>query len=143
MRPRSLARRLAMQYLYAYDLNNGECESADEFLAVHADTREIHDFALRLVEQALAQQIEIENALRGQVSNFELKRVAAVERNILRLGVCELFSAEVPFKVAIDEAVNLAKKFGRKDSGAFVNGILDAVAKKFNKTENLPGEGGN
>jgi N utilization substance protein B len=83
----------------------------------------------------------IDECLTRHAANWELKRMAALDRNVLRLAVAELFFfTEIPFKVVIDEAVELAKIFGTDESGRFVNGILDSIHKDRSK-ENGPADG--
>ncbi|MFH0912005.1 MAG: transcription antitermination factor NusB [Planctomycetota bacterium] len=130
MRPRTLARRLALQYLFQADLTVGACESAEAFLAAHTDETEVAAFARGLVAGVFARRAEIDNILRRHAANYALERIAAVERNVLFLAASELLEGEAPFKVVINEAVKLARTFGGRDSGAFVNGILDAIAKE-------------
>ena len=130
MRPRPLARRLAMQYLFAHDLTGGDCEPPEAFLREHADRDEGVAFGAELVDAVLRQRDAVDEILRANAANFALERMAAVDRNVLRLAVAELLRGETPFRVVIDEAVELAKKFGGADSPRFVNGILDAVARK-------------
>jgi len=78
-----------------------------------------------LLDEHLA---EIDGLLRDHIPNWRLERLAAIDRNILRLGVVELrYVAEIPGKVAITEAIRLAEQYGSDDSGAFVNGVLDSV----------------
>ncbi len=139
MRPRSLARRLALQYLFMTDLVDG-AEPLAEFLAEHAGEREeVRVFATELVAAVAAGREEIDAAITAAVTNWDLKRVAAVERNILRLGCGELRAGTAPPKVVIDEAITLAKAFGGKESGAFVNGILDRMLGEWQEPQE--GEG--
>ena len=86
--------------------------------------------------QGVAHELErIDAAIRAASTNWRLERMARVDRNVLRLGVWELSSRpEVPRAVALDEAVELAKRFGSEDSGAFVNGVLDRVAEDLGRT---------
>ena len=128
MRPRTLGRRLALQYLYQYDLTGGGCEPVDEFLAAHTDREEVRSFARDRIREALDRREDIDRRLRTAAANYSLERIATVERNVLRLGAAEILSNQAPYKVAIDEAVKLAKTFGGPESGAFVNGILDRIA---------------
>lgn len=143
-RNRRHARELALQTLYA-------CESGDmgewnvmlgriaEGVAV---TDENRLYARNLVQAAVRSLGEIDECLTLHAANWELKRMAALDRNVLRLAVAELFYfTEVPFKVVIDEAVELAKTFGTDESGRFVNGILDSIHKERSK-ENGSADGG-
>lgn len=129
MRKRTAARVLAIQALYQLDLR-GETwrEELEAFLKSSSKDEEVRLHAEELVEGIRARRDEIDAALTGAAEHWDISRMAALDRAILRLGAHELLHRpEVPPKVAIDEAVRLAKKFSTAESGAFVNGILDRV----------------
>lgn len=130
MRPRSMARRLALQYLFQMDLTRGSCEAPDEFLRAQSNNGDIRIFAAQLIQGVRDQLAEIDAHLRVMAQNYTLERIGAVERNILRLGAGEMRMGQTPPKVIIDELVELAKQFGGKDSGGFVNGILDRLMRE-------------
>ena len=89
---------------------------------------DIVEFATRLVEGTLLQRATIDQKLAGVTRNWDLARMANVDRNVLRMAVYELmFCADVPPKVAINEAIELGKKYSTANSGGFVNGILDRI----------------
>lgn len=93
--------------------------------------REALEYAQRLVDGALQHLDEIDELIRGQAENWRLERMSAVDRNVLRLAVYEfLHQDDVPKLVVVDEAIELAKKFGSEQSGRFVNGLLDGLLKK-------------
>jgi N utilization substance protein B len=128
MRPRSLARRLALQYLYMTDLAGAEqAQPLDDFLFENTDDAETRGYARLLVAEVAARREEVDGVLSAAADNWSLKRIAAVERAVLRLGCTELLAGETPPIVAVNEAVRLAKLFGGANSGGFVNGILDQV----------------
>ena len=90
---------------------------------------EAREFARKLVVAAQERQVAIDELISSSSKNWRLERMSRVDRNILRLGTCELMAfPQVPVRVAINEAVELAKRFGTTDSPAFVNGILDRIA---------------
>lgn len=135
MRPRSLSRRLALQYLHMVDLIGPDAiEPAGVFLREHCDKKDVCSYAAGLIESVASSRSTIDQHIVAQADNWDLPRIAAVERNVLRLAVAELLAGGTPPKVVLDEAVNLAKKFGGKNSGRFVNGILDRIARE------IPGE---
>jgi N utilization substance protein B len=79
----------------------------------------------------------IDKSIQERAANWEMKRMAAIDRNIIRLAVAEMtFFTDVPVKVVIDEAVELAKTFGSSDSGKFVNGVIDSIHKKSRGAHN-------
>lgn len=135
---RRRARWFALQVLYALDLNNEEAvaDALGEYpraFDLEVDER-AREFSTQLVGDVTAQQPEIDEIIQAASKNWRLERMSRVDRNILRLATCELrFTADVPVKVVINEAVELAKRFGADDSPAFVNGILDRVATQLGR----------
>ena len=91
-------------------------------------------FANRLFESAARDAKELDVLIEGNVENWRLERLAAVDRAVLRLAISELRVAETPRKVVLNEAVELAKKYSSEEAGAFVNGILDSISKSFAKS---------
>jgi len=129
--PRRDSRRLALQVLYAADLAAGVSpEAAFERVAENFD---LHPgalaFAKELVCGTMAARESIDARITAHSRNWRLERMAAVDRNLLRLAVYELLHTDTPAQVVINEAVELARGFGSERSSAFVNGVLDAVAR--------------
>jgi transcription antitermination protein NusB len=136
---RHKARELALQTLYACEV--GTTTEWEGMLRLIGDggsfPEENVEYARRLVRETRAALEKIDDCIARHAANWELKRMAALDRNILRLASAELlFFGEVPFKVVIDEAVELAKTYGTEESGRFVNGVLDSIHKTLiNTTE--------
>jgi transcription antitermination factor NusB len=126
------ARILAMQALCQLEvLAEHFLPQLDEFLAEEPHKAGVRDYARDLVRDAWAHLAELDQRIQEVAEHWELKRMAAVDRNVLRIAVCELFHRpDVPPAVAIDEAVEIGKGFGTAESGAFINGILDALVKR-------------
>ena len=131
MRKRTLARELTLQILYQVDITR---DNADAALSNFWETAEeeippdIRQFTEELVRGTLANLQEIDDKISAFAANWQLKRMAVVDRNILRLGSYELMlRTDIPPKVTINEAVELAKKYSGLESGKFVNGILDKI----------------
>lgn len=129
MSTRRRAREIALQVLYRLDLDPGDPKKV---LALHWEnfqpSEQAREFCTRLVEGVLQNSKEIDRLIEEHSENWTLKRMAVVDRNILRMAAFELrYCPDIPFKVTLNEAVELAKKFGTDDSGAFINGILDRV----------------
>ncbi|MCE9571628.1 MAG: transcription antitermination factor NusB [Deltaproteobacteria bacterium] len=130
---RRKARAFALQILYAHDAGGSVAVDAaasgwDDNFEVDIDPAG-REFASGLAQAAVAHLAAIDEVIAGASKNWRLDRMARVDRNILRLATCELRDfPDVPVKVAINEAVELAKRFGTAESPAFVNGILDRVA---------------
>jgi N utilization substance protein B len=83
------------------------------------------------VEQILGHLAEIDEIIVAHVQNFRLERLTPVDRNIMRLAVYELKHTDVPVPVVLDEAIEISKKYGTSESGGFVNGVLDRIAKSL------------
>ena len=130
---RRSGRSYALQLLYARD---GDASNDLAGAAVNwADAFELEvdgaaqTFAKDLVAAAVSRAKEIDDLIASASKNWRLERMSRVDRNILRLGACELLAFhDVPVKVVINEAVELAKRFGTSESSAFVNGVLDRIA---------------
>lgn|SRR3989338_6128767 len=133
MRKRTQAREFALQILYQQDLNPEPAETLPaQFWETNPAPPEVCQYANQLVEGTLQHLTEIDAVISKYAEHWELHRMAAVDRNILRFSTYELlYLEEVPPKVVINEAVNIAKKFSQEESGRFVNGVLD----KINHTE--------
>ncbi len=131
---RRKARELALQFLYQLDLH-GEADPgrhAEEFWARHAADGEVREFADALVRGTKQQQAKIDEILAQYAEHWALDRMAVVDRNLLRLAVYEmLWREQTPPKVVINEAIEIAKKFGTSDSSRFINGILDRIHKEL------------
>ncbi len=129
LRRRSKARELAVQFLYQFDLRGREVlDELPAFLAQEAKEPEVRQFASRLIEGTIEHLPEIDRILRGVARNWDLRRMATIDRNVLRMASFEiLHCADIPPKVAINEAIEIGKKFSTANSGGFINGILDRV----------------
>jgi N utilization substance protein B len=130
MAKRSRAREVALQLLYQHDhITTVDTEQIRGFLHRRLRDRELEEFAAGLYEGALSHRQELDQRLAAVAENWSVERMAVVDRNILRLGAFELlFQPQTPPRVAIDEAVEIAKRYGTAESAAFVNGILDRLA---------------
>src|SRR5262249_31586439 len=126
MARRSRAREVALQVLFQDDLNPGNNPGqADEFLRARLSQDELIEFARSLVAGVRKNRAELDALLGRTADNWSLERMATTDRNVLRLGAYEILYADTPDRVAINEAVELAKRFGTAHSAQFVNGILD------------------
>ncbi len=127
MRSRTRARETAFKYLFEVDVNRGEsCPTPGEYLDRFTLSEEVAAYARVLMEGVLREMDFLNGALSASAENWRLERMAAVDRNVLRIGAWEILrSGEVPPQVSINEAVDLAKRYGSERSGSFVNGVLD------------------
>ena len=132
---RSRSREIALQVLYSCDAV--PAPTAETWASTLDDAEgspEVKAFARELVAGTLAQRGEIDALIATAAENWELSRLAAVDRNILRLAVHELSSrADIPAKVSINEAIELGKRFSTAQSGGFINGILDRVRRDLGR----------
>lgn len=132
---RSTARRLALQILYEIDCTDHPPSVViKEQLANYTLARLTTDYTLKLVNGVLEHMERVDMIIRTVAQEWPLDQVAIIDRNILRLGVCEHMLSELPIGVIVDEAVGLARQFGTEASLRFVNGVLGAV---FADTERL------
>jgi len=129
MRKRTQARELALQLMYQLDLRGDEIlDEVTAAVAPGAGDPEMADFARELIFGVREKRAEIDRHIEEVAKNWQLKRMAAIDRNILRLATYELlFRPDIPPLVTINEAIDIAKKFSTKNSGPFVNGILDNI----------------
>ena len=133
MRVRTRARELALQFLYQLDIQGDEYRSElteflNEALSGKQGAADAIRYARRLVDGVIEHRESIDLLLREAARNWDLERMAVVDRNALRIGCYELLHEdEVPMKVAINEAIELGKRFSTEASGSFVNGILDRI----------------
>lgn len=126
---RRKARQRALQILYQLDTTYGQEEpSFEHFWATFPSKPEVREYAERLVRGVLQYKDVIDDRIKWTAENWNLNRMALVDRNILRIATFELlFLQEVPPKVAINEAIEIAKVYGTEKSGSFINGILDQI----------------
>ena len=132
MSRRSRAREIVLQILYEDDLNPDRSpEVADRFLVNRLGNEpDLIDFARSLLAGVRKHRAEIDLLLVERADNWTLERMAVTDRNILRLGAYEMLHGGTPERVAINEAVELAKRYGAKQSPHFVNGVLDRFMHK-------------
>lgn len=129
---RRVGREAAIQYLYCRELNPDDepAASLESFWEVRPIRPEARTFAEKLIEGVLEHEEEINEILTEKLENYRLERLAAVDRNILRLAIHEiLHRSDIPDPVSINEAIEIAKRFGSTESSGFVNGLLDSVRK--------------
>jgi transcription antitermination protein NusB len=132
MRVESRGRARALQAIYAWDVRGERAldrvaSRVWDDLGVDADERQ---FASQIVGTLVSDGLEIDRALAEVTSNWRLERIGAIERSVLRLAAAELERGTTPVRVVIREAVRLAERYGAGDSARFVNGVLDAYARR-------------
>jgi N utilization substance protein B len=131
MGKRRTARELALKFLYQTEFNSNSPDSELNSFCDRANvSEEIQNFTQTLIKNIFFHKKEVDELLEKISANWATDRMAVIDKNILRLGICELlFDPTTPPKVVINEAVEIAKKFGTEESPDFINGILDKVFK--------------
>ncbi|HXX62496.1 MAG TPA: transcription antitermination factor NusB [Bacteroidota bacterium] len=126
---RRIIREKVVQALYAFEISGDPVDHVVEtILTGLKNNSAAYEFARRLVIQTISHTPDIDVVIRQKVTNWDFKRIAVLDRLILRMGICELlYFKEIPPKVSMNEAIELAKLFSTQRSGQFVNGVLDAV----------------
>jgi N utilization substance protein B len=134
---RRKSRENALKILYQLDICPKELfQSLEEFWEQNPNTPpETKDFTQLLVSKTLEYQNAIDNLIKKYSKNWALERMSLIDRNILRFAVCEFcYMDDIPAKVTINEAIEIAKKFGTEKSPLFINGVLDSIKKEVGKT---------
>jgi N utilization substance protein B len=143
MRKRTKAREIILKILYQWDLSQKEDINLfiqNTFDFEHIKDKEITAFVRKIVQGTLEKREVIDALLSKYTDNWNLNRMAVLDRNILRFSTYELlFMEDIPPKVSINESINLAKKYSLEESGKFVNGVLDKInhSEKFIKNPNI------
>jgi len=132
MRKRTRAREYALKVLYAIDITGDDPEKCIDVFWKDNDEfdKEVRKFTDDVVLGFHKNRELIDKIITAHTTNWQLKRMAVIDRNVLRIAAYELlFCGDIPPKVAINEAIDIVKKYGDKDSGKFVNGVLDKISK--------------
>lgn len=134
MGARRKARELALQMLFQHDMSgNTPDQIIDTFEELEKSKPNTREFATRIFRGTVDHLAELDEMIQNQAENWRLTRMAAVDRNIIRMSVYEfLHEDETPKLVIIDEAIEIAKKYGTQKSSQFINGILDGILKRYN-----------
>ncbi len=129
---RRKGREYALQSLFQIDVSHEAVENVFPlFWEGREEPQELRDFTERLVKGVGQNITRLDSIIAEHAEHWRLNRMAIVDRNILRIAIYEfLYEVDTPLIVVIDEAIEIAKKFGSDESGAFINGVLDAVKKK-------------
>ncbi len=136
MGKRRTAREFALQILYRLDIGQESLAEKilEEFWETNLTSDDVKEYTDSLVKGTKKNQSEIDRIIADSAENWTLDRMASVDRNILRFSTYELLKRnEIPSSVIINEAIEIAKKYGTEESGSFINGILDRVAKEVRK----------
>jgi len=134
---RRRSRELALQALFCMDMNQDTSqEMLERFCANFRPSAEVGPFFLTLVEGVVREMGRLDRMIGEFSKNWKLSRMSIVDRNVIRIAVYEiLFCEDIPPKVSINEAIDIGKKYGTEDSGAFINGIVDSIRIACGKNE--------
>ncbi len=125
---RRIIREKVLQVLYAYEMNNDNLQSQiDE---VFSDVEDDNDkqFGLSLIYKVIPNREKFDEMIKSKVSNWEMDRIAMIDKILIRMGICELlYFEDIPPKVSINEVIEISKKFSTAGSAKFINGVLDAI----------------
>lgn len=134
MGARRKARELALQMLFQHDMSgNATDQIIDTFEELQKSKPNTREFAVKIFRGTVDHMPDIDEKIQNQAENWRLSRMAAVDRNIIRMSVYEfLHENDTPKLVIIDEAIEIAKKYGTQKSSQFINGILDGILKRYN-----------
>ena len=135
---RRFAREKVLQALYAFQLNGeGLTKQTDAMLLdIHSDNDRA--FGRRLINSVAANSVELNGKIEEKVSNWEVERIAVIDKILLKMGIAEiLYFEDIPPKVSINEVIDMAKEYSSANSGKFINGILDAILTDLKKSGKL------
>ncbi len=140
MATRRLSREFAVQLLYQLDLNPEPIASVlADFWAERPYDAKTRDFAEELVKGVEEHKKSLDTLIREHATNWDIRRITTVDRNVLRVALYEMTHCpDIPPVVSINEAVDIARKFGTEESGRFLNGILDSIMKKLQRSAREP-----
>ncbi len=133
MKKRTRSRELALQFLYQVDLRGEDyLPEAQAFLRQEESERTTREFALHLIRGTAEHKAELDRMICDVAQNWDIRRMAAIDRNVLRMATFELVHCtDIPPKVSINEAIELGKRFSTQNSGGFINGVLDKIKDRF------------
>ena len=135
---RRIVREKVLQILYAYEMNNESLQSLSLEILNEITEESEKTFANELIQRVIANVKDLDSRIVQRVTNWEMSRIALIDKILLRMGICEiLFFPDIPPKVSINESIEIAKDFSTAGSAKFINGILDAVLAEEKKEGKL------
>ena len=121
-------REKVLQTLYAYELNGEGLTVLMEGVLIDVSSEIDVNFAKQLINKVVANRMQLDNEIRSRVANWEMERIALIDRLLLRIGITEIYYfPDIPPKVTINEVIEIAKDYSTSNCGKFINGILDAI----------------
>jgi transcription antitermination protein NusB len=135
---RRIVRERVLQVLYAYEMSKENLDFLEKEIITDIPDKIDEDFAHDLINRVLIHCNDFDKMIKQRVNNWEMNRIALIDKILLRMGICELlYFPDIPPKVSINEVIEIAKIFSTAGSGKFINGILDAVLSELKNSGNL------
>jgi N utilization substance protein B len=135
---RRIVRERVLQILYAFELNSDSLQLLSEGILADLNDAADKKFANDLVNRVIIHRKELDLKIKERVDNWEMGRIALIDKLLLRMGICELFYfPDIPPKVSINECIEVAKIYSTAGSGKFINGILDAILNELKQDGKL------
>lgn len=135
---RRIVRERVLQVLYAYEMSKENLDFLEKEIITDIPDKTDEDFAHDLINRVLIHSNDFDKMIKQRVNNWEMNRIALIDKILLRMGICELlYFPDIPPKVSINEVIEIAKVFSTAGSGKFINGILDAVLSELKSSGNL------
>lgn len=139
---RRIIREKVLQLLYAFEMNSDNKNSITNEMLSDVKDEADRNFAVSLINKISDNQKDLDELIKQKVDNWELSRIALIDRILLRMGICEiLFFPDIPPKVSINESIEIAKSYSTSSSGKFINGILDAILNDLKSDNKLKKKG--
>ncbi len=139
---RRVIREKVLQLLYAFEMNSSNKELMTKEILSDVEDEGDKEFAVNLINQVTLHYNELDELIKGKVDNWDLSRIALIDRILLRVGICEiLYFSDIPPKVSINESIEIAKVYSTSSSGKFINGILDAILADLKKEHRVNKKG--
>jgi len=135
---RRIIREKVLQVLYAYEMNREGHKATMVSLLEDIEDKYDKEFANELISKVIKYTDELDTRIHERVANWEMNRIALIDKVLLRIGICELlYFPDIPPKVSINESIEIAKEYSTERSGKFINGILDAVLSELKENGKL------
>jgi N utilization substance protein B len=139
---RRIVREKVLQILYAYEINRDGLEALIDGVMTDVENIDDREFARSIINKVIIHSSEFDDEIKKRVDNWEFNRIALIDRILMRMGMCELiYFPDIPPKVTINEAIEIAKNFSTASSGKFINGVLDNYLDNLKKNNELNKKG--
>lgn len=139
---RRILREKSLQVLYAYEMSGDGLQNLIDGILTDITNKNDKEFSTKIVNSVIANRKELDEKISERVNNWEMDRIALIDRILLRIGIAELYYfSDIPPKVSINEVIEIAKDYSTSNSGKFINGILDAILTDLKNSGNLNKKG--